>query len=185
MTWFRRKTQPTVLSSEQGFLELVDRRADLSLREVLVGFRDLVSADLDWVASRKGRFRRAAGWIRGASLGLTALSTVVLGIEAIPGRAWIALPMVAVVTVLGGLESFFSWRSRWVLMEETQYRFNRLRDEMDFYLVRTPTDQLDDARLEQFFTEQQVIWADVSRRWNEFRKLDRGPRDDQSLAGGA
>jgi hypothetical protein len=50
-------------------------------------------------------------------------------------RAAIALPMVALVTVIGGLEAYFNWRSLWVLMEETQYRLNRIRDEMDYYLT--------------------------------------------------
>jgi hypothetical protein len=44
---------------------------------------------------------------------------------------------VASVTVLGALETFFNWRSRLVLMEEAQYRLNRLRDEIDYYLAAT------------------------------------------------
>ncbi|MFG1638813.1 hypothetical protein ACGFMK_00860 [Amycolatopsis sp. NPDC049252] len=65
-----------------------------------------------------------------------------LGIPEIPARASIALPLVAMVTLLTGLETFFTWRSRWLLMEETQYRMNRLRDEMDYYLVTTPAAEL-------------------------------------------
>jgi hypothetical protein len=86
--------------------------------------------------------------------------------------------MVALVTVLGALETFFNWRSRWVLMEEAQYRLNRLRDEMDYYLVATPSVELHKDRLDQFFEEQQGIWGDVSRRWIEFRKLDSAPQGD-------
>jgi hypothetical protein len=72
---------------------------------------------------------------------------VVLGIEAIPSRAAIALPMVALVTVFSGLDSFHNWRSRCVL--------------------------------EKFFREQQATWADVSKRWIEFRKLGQSPQSDQ------
>ncbi len=74
--------------------------------------------------------------------------------------------------------------SRWVLMEETQYRLNRIRDEMDYYLVTTSAADLDRDRLRRFFTDQQDIWNDVSRRWIEFRKLDQsqpgGPAPDAS-----
>src|SRR4029079_5936210 len=113
-----------------------------------------------------------------------ALSTVVLGIGAIPAQTAIALPMVALVTVLGALETFFNWRSRWVLMEQAQYRLNRLRDQMDYYLVVTPSDQLDRETLDRFFIQQQHVWSDVSRRWIEFRALEVSqPNDRTTLKG--
>lgn len=101
-------------------------------------FRDLVSADLAWADARKTSFRRRAFAINLAILILTGASTVVLGFSASASRASYALPIVAVVTLLGGIEAFWNWRSRWVLMEETRYRLNRLRDMMDYYLVTTP-----------------------------------------------
>jgi hypothetical protein len=161
-----------VAASERGFLDMAGRDADLPLREVLIGFRDLISADMDWADSRKARFRARASCARVATLALTAASTVVLGIPVIPDRTAIALPMVALVTLLSALEPFFNWRSRWVLMEETQYRLNRIRDEMDYYLVATPAADLDRDRLYRFFTDRQDTWNDVSRRWIEFRKLN-------------
>jgi hypothetical protein len=106
----------------------------------------------------------------------------VLGIQAIPSRAEIALPMVALVTVIGGLETFFNWRSRWVLMEEAQYRLNQIRDEMDYYLVTTPAAELKKERLHEFFVQQQDVWGDVSRRWVEFRKLERSQSGDHAVA---
>jgi hypothetical protein len=32
--------------------------------------------------------------------------------------------------------------------------------------------------LNMFFAEQQTVWSDVSRRWVEFRKLERSPQGD-------
>jgi len=162
--------------SERGLLEVAGRDPDRPLRDSLLAFRDLLSADMDWVDSRKSRFRRSASIVRVSALLLTAASTVVLGIQEIPARASIALPMVALVTVLGGLETFFNWRSRWVLMTETRYRFNRLRDELDYYIVATPTAELSRGRLEEFFARHQVVWEETSRQWVEFRKLDRPPQ---------
>lgn len=175
MKFGRKRDAAGVVSSEKGFFELVGRQQGLALPDAFVHFRDLVSADMDWVDSRKRRQRKRALTLRVVVLSLTAASTVVLGIDAIPNRQWVALPMVALVTVLGGLEAFLSWRSMWVLMEETKYRLNGLRDRMDFHLVSTPTDDLTLLQLKDFFEQQQDIWADVSRRWLGFRKLDREP----------
>jgi len=119
-----------VLLSERGFLEMAGRDDGTPLREAFLHFRDLVSADMDWADSRKARFRTRASSAKVAALALAAASTVVLGIPAIPNRAAIALPMVALVTLISALEPFFNWRSRWVLMEETQYRLNRIREEV-------------------------------------------------------
>ena len=47
-------------------------------------------------------------------------------------------------------------------MEETQYRLNRLRDEMDYYLTVTPSDAVQREALDRFFAQQQQIWSDVS-----------------------
>ena len=83
--------------------------------------------------------------------------------------------MVALVTVISALEPFFNWRSRWILMEEAHYRLNRLRDEMNYNLVTTPTSEIQKPELERFFRGQQDIWSDVSKRWIEYRKPDRVP----------
>lgn len=172
-----RKTQsPNVLRSEDGFLKLAGRGADLPSQ--FVQFRELVSAHMEWADSRKARFRTYASWTRIAILLLTAGSTSVLGIPAIPNRTSIALPMVALVTLIGGLEPFYNWRSRWVLMEEAQYRLNHLRDTMDYYLVTRGDDGLRPEKLYEFFEAEQGVWSDVSRQWIEFRKLDQTPPID-------
>lgn len=182
MRWAWRRNRREPLPSERGLLEFVGRDAGLPLRDVFLRFRDLVDADMDWADSRKTRFRARATVIKVFVLLLTASSTIVLGIPAFPNRAAIALPMVASVTLLSALETYFNWRSRWVLMEETQYRLNRLRDEVDFYLVSTPLSEVSRARLDVFFKDQQTIWSDVSRRWVEFRKLDPARQDESPLA---
>ena len=174
------RTGQDPLPSEKGLLEVVGRASDLPLPQVFLSFRDLVSADMDWADSRKVRFRRSASRVKVSALVLTGLSTIVLGIPAIPARASIALPMVALVTLLGSLEAFYNWRSRWVLMEEAQYRLNRLRDEIDFYLVSTSTADMTKDALQAFFDKQQVIWADVSQRWVEFRRLEQPAQPDRT-----
>jgi hypothetical protein len=171
-TWPPKRSSP-VLPSDLGFLKVAGREADIPLRQAFLKFRDLVASDMDWADFRKRRFRSRASRAKAAILLLTAASTVVLGIPAIPDRTYIALPMVALVTALSGFEGFFNWRSMWVLMEECQYRLNRLRDDVDYYIVLTPESELKKSQLDEYFKLQQEIWADVSRRWIEFRKLER------------
>jgi riboflavin biosynthesis pyrimidine reductase len=69
--------------------------------------------------------------------------------------------MVAAVTVLAGLELYMSWRKRWVSMEEARYQLNRLRDEIDYYLVTNGKNDGDQAQLHRFFADQQRIWHTV------------------------
>ncbi|MGV9360464.1 hypothetical protein [Amycolatopsis sp. NPDC003731] len=79
--------RPGHLDSERGFLEVAGRDPDRPLRDQFLGFRDLVSADMAWVDSRKSQFRRRAAIVRVSALLLTAASTVVLGIQEIPASA--------------------------------------------------------------------------------------------------
>ncbi|GIH10329.1 hypothetical protein Rhe02_83960 [Rhizocola hellebori] len=55
-------------------------------------------------------------------------------------------------------------------MEETQYRFYRLRDEVTFYIASTPVDQLDAERIKALFGDYQQIWDQLGARWLEFRQ---------------
>ena len=170
-SFWRRKPHPT-LPSDRGFYAVAGEQ-ELPLHDQVVRFRELVSSDMDWTDARKSRFRSSAARIKVTTLVLTAVSTVVLGIAGIPARATIALPMVALVSVLTALDAYFNWRSRWILMQETQYRLQRLRDKMDYYLVTTPAAKVEKAALDEFFGEQQAIWADVSKRWVEYYRAEK------------
>jgi len=65
-------------------------------------------------------------------------------------------------------------------MEEAQYRLNRLRDDIDYYVITTPPPELEEERLKKFFLEQQATWNDVSRRWIGFRKVGNPPQGEQA-----
>jgi hypothetical protein len=60
-----------------------------------------------------------------------------------PGQRSDRLPMVALVTLISAFEPFYNWRSRWMLIKETQYRLNQIRDEMDYYVMTIPAAVLD------------------------------------------
>jgi hypothetical protein len=60
-----------------------------------------------------------------ASLILSGASTIILGLQNLDFWTELGFSLVAIATRVNALEPFFAWRSRWVLMEETQYRFYR------------------------------------------------------------
>ncbi|MFD8495999.1 SLATT domain-containing protein [Amycolatopsis sp. NPDC059657] len=126
----------------------------------------------EYARSRKTRFRRRSVMVKLLALTLSATSTIILGLQNLNGWTGTAFALVAVVTVIGALEPFFAWRSLWVLMEEIQHRFYRLRDDVAFYVAITPADELDVAVLRAKFDEYQAIWDQVGTRWIQYRQAD-------------
>jgi hypothetical protein len=123
-----------------------------------------------YARSRKNRFRYRSSAVKMTSLALSVASTIILGLQKLNVWTGIAFALVAAVTVVNTLEPFFAWRSRWVLMEDTQYRFYRLRDELAYYIAATQEGQLDEARIREIFDEYQQIWDQLGSRWMEYRR---------------
>jgi hypothetical protein len=120
--------------------------------------------------ARKRTFRRSSAAVQLLSLALSGASTIILGLQDLDPWAGLGFSLVAVVTVLSALEPFFAWRSRWVLMEEAQHQFYRLRDDLTYYLAAIPPDRLDPARIDAMFDQYQRIWSQLSERWLEHRR---------------
>ena len=118
----------------------------------------------DYARSRKRWFRRCSTAAKALALAMSGASTVILGFQNLNFWTGAGFVLVALLTVVNTLEPFFAWRSRWVLLEETLYRFYRVRDELSFYLAATPADQLDRARIGEMFDEYQRIWDALGAR---------------------
>ncbi|MFF5084498.1 SLATT domain-containing protein [Actinoplanes sp. NPDC000266] len=123
-----------------------------------------------YARTRKKRFKRNSTVVRVTTLTLLVASTIILGLQDLDFWAGLGFALVAVVTVINTLEPFFAWRSRWVLMEETQYEFYRLRDEVSYYSAATRPADLDPTRIRAMFDEYQAIWERLGKRWLEFRQ---------------
>ncbi|MFK0245685.1 DUF4231 domain-containing protein [Amycolatopsis azurea] len=122
---------------------------------------------------RKRRFRTRSVILRILALVLSATSTVILGLQNLNPWTGTAFALVAIVTVVNVLEPFFAWRSLWVLMEEGQYKFYRLRDELTYYVASTPPEELDQAVLRERFDQYQAIWDLVGNSWLKYRQADK------------
>lgn len=125
----------------------------------------------EYARRRKRVFRQSSTVVKSLGLGMSAVSTIILGLQNLNFWTGIGFVLVALLTVVNTLEPFFAWRSRWVLMEETQSRFYTLRDNLSFYLASTPVDQLDPARITAAFDEYQRIWGTLGERWLEYRRV--------------
>ncbi|MFJ3877849.1 hypothetical protein ACIPW5_10360 [Streptomyces sp. NPDC090077] len=79
------------------------------------------------------------------------------------------------MTLLGAVEPFFNWRSRSVLMEEAQYRFRRLADDLEYLVASTSPEELTFAQLDEVFGRYQMIWDDLGRTWLEHRREPAAP----------
>lgn len=123
-----------------------------------------------YARTRKNRFRTRSSAVKIGSLAMSATATIILGLQNLSFWPGLAFSLIALVTVVNTLEPFFAWRSRWVLMEETQYKFYRLRDNLAYYVAANQPDKLDEVVINSMFNEYQIIWDQLGERWLEYRR---------------
>ena len=56
------------------------------------------------------------------------------------------------------------------MTEEAQYRLQRFRDELEYYLLNTPAADVALDDLDPFFERLQGVWTDTSERWLAYRR---------------
>src|SRR5262249_42126711 len=97
-------------------------------------------------------------------------STIILGLQQL--NFWTGLAFSFCCPRHSGQRSgaFFNWRSRWILMEEAQYKLQRIRDELEYYLLKTPVADVALDDLDPFFERLQGVWTDTSERWLAYRR---------------
>ncbi|MGO9144368.1 MAG: DUF4231 domain-containing protein [Streptosporangiaceae bacterium] len=138
--------------------------------DVALRLQGQVADGITWARRRKARFRRSASAIRVLILVLAAGSTIILGLQHLTFWTGLAFSLVAIGTLVNALEPFFNWRSRWILMEEAQYRLQRIGDELEYLLLKTPSPDVKFDDLDPFFERLQGVWTDTSERWLEYRR---------------
>jgi hypothetical protein len=102
--------------------------------------------------------------------GVSAASTVILGLQDLGFWAGLGFSLVALSTVVAAVEPFFNWRSRWILIGDTQYQLRRIRDELDFLLATHDDQGLQRKDVEPFFERTQAVWRQTSTRWLDERR---------------
>ncbi|NUT97798.1 MAG: SLATT domain-containing protein [Saccharothrix sp.] len=146
-------------------------KAGLTPSELALDLLARINEATEYGRSRKDRFRRRSAALKVSLLSLSATATIILGWQDLDFWTGLAFSLVALTTVVSALEPFFAWRSLWVLMEESQYRFYRLRDDLAHYIAATKPEDVDRARVEEMFAQYQAVWAQLSDRWLEYRRI--------------
>ncbi|MEU5406122.1 SLATT domain-containing protein [Nocardia asteroides] len=147
-----------------------DLPAGLTPFELAAFVRTQIDSSHMYVRRRKREFRRRAVALRVVAVGLSAASTIILGLQNLDPWTGTAFALVAVVTAVSALEPFFAWRPLWVAMEKASYRFNRLRDDLQFYVATTAPEHLDPEQLRDTFAKYQRIWEDLGTGWLRLRE---------------
>ncbi|SMD20573.1 SLATT domain-containing protein [Lentzea albidocapillata] len=148
---------------------MTDLPSGLKPHELAQHLRGQIERGHAYARARKQRFRWKSVTVRLTTLVLSAVSTIILGLQNLDPWTGTAFALVAVVTVVSALEPFFAWRSLWVLMEEASYKFHRLEDDLSYYVASTPADDVDPERVREMFERYQEIWDSLSGRWLKFR----------------
>jgi Protein of unknown function (DUF4231) len=142
----------------------------LAPHQVAVRMQGQVSDGITWARRRKAKFRRSASGIRILSLVLAVSSTIILGLQQLNFWTGLAFSFVAVGTLVSAVEPFFNWRSRWILMEEAQYKLRRIQEELEYYLMKTPAADVTLDDLDPYFERLQGVWTETSERWLAYRR---------------
>jgi hypothetical protein len=142
----------------------------LSPYEVAVQLRGRMQNSLDYMQIRKKRFRVFSSGIKLLSLAISASATIILGLQNLSLWAGLGFSLVALVTVINAIEPFFNWRSRWVLAEEAQYRFYRVRDDLEYLVATRPKEELQMEDLADLHERYQENWKYFSEEWLENRR---------------
>jgi hypothetical protein len=129
----------------------------------------------EYARVQKKRFRMSATITWALSLGLSAGSTIILGLQTLSFWASVGFILVALVTLVNGFEPYFNWRSRWVLSEEAQHHFYRLEEDIAQHLASTPSDHLNHLGVMPFYQRYSDAWNEYSKRWTESRRQANQP----------
>jgi hypothetical protein len=102
---------------------------------------------------------------------LSAAATIILGLQDLNFWSSVGFSLTALVTLASAIEPFFAWRFRWVLMEEAQYEFLRIADDIKYHLGCHPAGSLTRETVDDLYDRYQVAWEKLSRQWLDHRRL--------------
>jgi hypothetical protein len=129
---------------------------------------------LAYARRRRATFRRWATCIKLTTLAMSAAATIILGLVELTTPVAVAFVLTALVTLLSALEPYFNFRARWVLMEEGQHEFHRIKDDIEFAVAKAGG-RLPPGEVDGYHRRLSEIWTYLSESWlDERRRSDQG-----------
>jgi hypothetical protein len=138
--------------------------------ELAAFVRQRLYDDRDYARGRRTEWRLGAVTLRLLTVGLGAAATVTLGLANLDTKAAVGFALTAIATVLGGLEAFFNWRSRWVAAEEALASWHHIEENLALYVSALPNEDLEKDEILAFDRERRAVWSNFSRTWIQERK---------------
>jgi hypothetical protein len=127
-----------------------------------------------YARERKRRFTRRSSALRVLTLILSAASTIILGLQDLDFWSSVGFTLTALVTVTAAVEPFFAWRFRWVLMEEAEYEFYRIADELRYLVAGSVAGAVQRDDVDRLYESYTATWHRLSQQWLEHRRIAGG-----------
>ena len=132
-----------------------------------------LSRAVTYMGDQRDRNRRRSTLLRLSTIVLSAVATVLLGLQ-VMGMDQVfrsvAFVLVTLVTLLNALEPFFNYRALWVEQEAAIAQFYRLRDEIGYAVAASAGGELPDATVDELFRDYLQVWERHNEAWIGYRK---------------
>lgn len=133
-----------------------------------------LKASIEYVDKKTRENKSRATTVRMATLSLSGLATLFLGLKLGGGfqeiAVSVAFALTAIVTFLNALEPFFNFRALWVEHESAEAKFKKLYDDFRFYREGKKPEAMESAAIEQFYARYAEAWAELNEAWSRERK---------------
>jgi hypothetical protein len=131
-----------------------------------------LSGYLDGFEQKRERNKRKAFLVYLGATVISAVVTVLLGIQGVPEDKVIyirniALVLSATVTVLTGFDTFFNHRALWVRYTQTVTQLLGLQARLDY--LGAVKGEIPDSEVDRLFEEMERILAETNRWWQDQR----------------
>lgn len=144
----------------------------------LAWLRSKINDDIGRLKEKRHRFQRYAAIVQLATIILSGLVSILLGIDLYEANLKrVAFVLGVIVTVLNAIEPFFNFRALWIAHEDAKYRMHRLQDTVECYAQGVSADDADPKKIEEFERERHAIWDWVSAEWLARRRANGDKKD--------
>jgi hypothetical protein len=147
----------------------------ISLQEKVSWLTNKTSDSIAYMRRERGRNRGKASAFKLLTIFLSGAGAILLGVQIMGFDAIfrnIAFVLVTVVTLITALEPFYNYRSLWIEQERALAGLYKVRDNLNFYLAGTQTEDVSIDELNQIYKDIRSIWDQHSNAWLAYRKSE-------------
>jgi len=146
----------------------------MPIKEKVEALRNQIDDQIEGFDRRRHETRKIAFRVRFAVVSVSALTSVVIGLQGVPDAVQphfknTALVLSVLVTAISALEAFYNHRALWIRYTATFTELKALRARLD-YLTAGGLTGLEDAPIDQLFEDFQTVLRNTNDYWFQLRK---------------